>query len=84
MKTADPVAAYVAYFSDPTSEAHPFDPFEDVTTPRRRKRRMSLKRVITAAKKAGVDATVTTRDGTVTLHFGGHEPIAPTDCSEWN
>ena len=55
---ADRVAAYVATFSDPAYEAHPYDPFEDTTTPRRRQRRMSLKRVIACAKQAGADVIV--------------------------
>jgi hypothetical protein len=80
------VAAYVALHSDPAYEAHPYDPFEDTTTPRRRQRRMSLKRVIAQARKAGVDATVTTRDGTVTLHClsAVDKPIVDDDSSEWN
>jgi hypothetical protein len=56
---------------------------------RRRKRRgLSLRRVIAQARKAGVDATIVTSEGTVTLRFGAREQLggdtAPIDCSEWN
>jgi hypothetical protein len=39
---------------------------------------MSLKRVINQARKAGVDATITTPDGTVTLRFGETAAAATT------
>ena len=84
------VASYVAYFSDAAYEANPpYDPFEDITTPRRRRRRLSLKQITAQGKKLGVDTTITTRDGTVTLHFSersvlGTLPNTTDDASEWN
>ena len=83
------VAAYVAYFSDPAYEAHPFDPFTDTTKPRRKRRRMSIARAITQVKKHGVEVTVDRGDGT-RFTFRRGEPdgdnvsIAPIDSSEWN
>jgi hypothetical protein len=63
-------AAFVALFSDPAYEAYPFDRFDDDLSPHRRRRLLSSKRVIAQARKLGVDATIVTDGGTVTLRFG--------------
>jgi hypothetical protein len=74
-----PVAAYAALFDGDGHLDH-VDLFEDRLTPRRKRRRASVKRLIAQARRLGADATVDTGNGSVTLHFGEREPAS----SEWN
>lgn len=76
------IAAYYAALSDNGGHPDWFDPFEDVTT-RRRRRRTSIRRVMREAKKAGVDS-VTLPDGTM-LHLGETAATTATtsELDEW-
>jgi hypothetical protein len=79
------MAAYVAYFSDPAYEAHPYDPFTDTTTPRRRRRRLSVARAINQAKNSGLDVIVDRGDGTsFTFRQRDGDNVSITPANEWD
>ena len=64
-------AAFIAVCNEPAYSPYPeFDPFEDTPKPRRR-RRFTLSRAITQAKKSGASVTVAP-DGGITLQFGNN------------